>query len=588
MPDTGEDGGSAPAGSQGPAGSAGVRRLWAAPLWAHAVVLAGVLVLAVWAGRPGVAYTSDEGAALLQARVLDATGGWSYTYPLAAIDPEDRARPFVRGDLGTEALAPYAKHPLYPLVLLGAGRLAGTTGMALTSVLGAVAAAVAAALLARRFTPVLDRVALWTCGVASPLFFDAGLILAHTLAAAAAGLAALGAVRVLERDRPGLSPAPLVGMAVAVAVAVLLRSEGVFVGPALALGAVAAGWRRAVTEARVAAVAGTALAATAVAAMADRLALWAIVGEPLPTVVDPPPSSWPAGRIQGIVATWFDPSYGDDRAVALTLVLATVLVGVAAAAVRLRPDARTLITGAAVVAAAAYLLRLLLHPAGAVPGLAVAFPVAWAGLWLAGRELLDRPAARAITVAAAAVVVAVALTQYPRGGGIEWGGRYFAIALPLAVPPLLEALRRAAERLDGRTRRVTLVAAVVSSLALAGLAVRAQREVHGQTRDVLEAMRRAGEQAGDAPGLGRPVVVSWNRLLPQIAYRDFDAYDWVVPDRQHLAVSLERLAALGVERVVFVTPDATRDLAELAGWAEVGRPPGPAPLEVVVLERRSR
>jgi len=563
------------------------RRMWSAPLWTHAVVLAGVLILAVWAGRPGVAYTSDEGAALLQARLLDDTGGWAYAYPLASIDPEDRARPFVRGDAGTKALAPYAKHPFYPLVLLVADRAAGTTGMVLTSVAGTLVAAVASALLARRFAPVLDRVALWTCGVASPLLFDAGLILAHTLAAAAAGLAALAAARVLERDRPGITPGALAGLGSAVAVAVALRSEGMFVGPALAVGALAACWARPVGLRRAAAVAATAAGATLVAAVADRAAFRTIVGEPLVTVVDPTPSSWLAGRVQGIVATWFDPSYGDDPAIAVTLVLATVLVAAAAIVVRLRPGATVVVTGALVVATAAYLVRLALDPAGAIPGLAVAFPVAWAGVWLVHRHLLDGPVPRLVSVAAALVVAGVALTQYPRGGGVEWGGRYFAIALPLAVPPLLAALRAAGERLDRRAARAALAALVTSSLLVAGSAVRAQRQVHTDTRAVLDAMRAAAAVAGDAPGLGRPVVVSWNRLLPQIAYRDFDDYDWVVPEREHLVVSLERLAALGVTRVVLVTPDSTRDLPELAGWVAIDRPPLVAPLEVVVLERRT-
>lgn len=561
------------------------RRGWSLPLWVHTAALALVLLAALALSRPGVAFTSDEGAAILQARVLEDTGGWTYEDPLAEIDPEGEARPFLRGDLGTEGLAPYARHPLYPLVLAGADRAAGGTGMALTSVAGTLVASVAAALLGRRFGPSLDRWALWTCGLASPLFFDAYLVLGHTIAAAAAGLAVLAAVHALERDRGRGALRALVGLAVAVAVATAVRSEGAFVGPAVAVGTAAAWWRRAVPRSTALVVGVVALGATAVVALAERVALTAIVGDRLPTEADAAPASWLGGRLEGVVATWFDPSYGDDAAIVLVLTLGAVLVAFTALLARLAPGARTLLVVGSVAVVAAYAVRLALDP-GAVPGLWIAFPVGWAAVWLLGRHLLATPSTRLVSVAAAAVVALVLLTQYARGGGLEWGGRYFAVALPLVVPPLVASMAEAGARLDDRTRRVLLGSAVVVSLLVAATALRTVRHVHDQTDAVLDSVASLAPSADRPAGLDRPVVVAWNRLLPQIAWRDFDDYAWVVPSRDLIPEYLDRLAGLGVDRVVLVTPDSTRDLPELPVWTVVGRaPPGQAQ-EVLLLQRR--
>ena len=52
-------------------------------LWLHALLLAVVISVFVAVGRPGVAFFSDEGAAVLQAQILADTGGWQYLPPLA-------------------------------------------------------------------------------------------------------------------------------------------------------------------------------------------------------------------------------------------------------------------------------------------------------------------------------------------------------------------------------------------------------------------------------------------------------------------------------------------------------------------------
>ncbi len=103
-------------------------RLWEASLWAHAVGLLIALLALLWATNPSMAYTSDEGAAILQARHLEVEGRWIVDPVLPEVDPEQRAQPVPNASQGPEGRAYFAKRPLYPLVLLAAGRVFGDVG----------------------------------------------------------------------------------------------------------------------------------------------------------------------------------------------------------------------------------------------------------------------------------------------------------------------------------------------------------------------------------------------------------------------------------------------------------------------------
>ena len=88
-----------------------------------------------------------------------------------------------------------------------------------------------------------------------------------------------------------------------------------------------------------------------------------------------------------------------------------------------------------------------------VPGLLVAAPVLAAGLVALRRSCL-RPLGAGLAFTTFAVfALLVAATQYARGGSGEWGGRYFALGLPVLVPVALLALAEAGARLDAVTRR---------------------------------------------------------------------------------------------------------------------------------------
>jgi len=249
-----------------------VARVWRAPLWAHAVALAVVLIALMPIVGTSTSLSADEGAAIVQARSLADGNGWVLAHPFPAVDPSGAWYPL---DLATRARGGYialAKHPLYPAVLSIADRLGGINGMVLLSVAGAVLAAFVAALLTRRWLPGWERVALWTVGIGSPLLFDAQLVIAHTMGAALLGAATLAVIVGVSAKRWW----PLAGAFVAMLAAAMLRSESLLWAGAFAVAAAGMAWRR---RSRWWAAGGVCVAAGAVAGWAvDHVWARAIVG----------------------------------------------------------------------------------------------------------------------------------------------------------------------------------------------------------------------------------------------------------------------------------------------------------------------
>jgi hypothetical protein len=121
------------------------------------------------------------------------------------------------------------------------------------------------------------------------------------------------------------------------------------------------------------------------------------------------------------------------------------------------------------------------------------------------------------------------------------------------------------------------------SVVMAVLALQSIRYTHVLTARLLDGIQGEAEIAGSSGGLDRPVVISSNRLLPQLASRDFERYEWVVPDPVNLGRYSDRLVEAGVRRAVLVSNDPAADLSAMPGWQIVSRAIGP-PEEVVVIE----
>lgn len=549
-----------------PPGAHQLRRAWALPLWAHASALAVVLVALLPLLGPG-SLSADEGAAMAQARHLARGEGWIVDHPFPQVDPDGRAYPLELSERGTRGNAPFAKHPLYALLLAGADRVGGATAMVLLSIAGTVAAAALAAAIGGHLDPILRRPSLWVAGLATPLFFDGYVVIAHTLGAAFAAGAVVLTLRLLEAQGRGRGWQPAVtvaGIAACVAMGVLLRTEALFWGIALGLvlGAVALRRRSALL------VVGA--AASLVGAYGARLGEHAwitrIVGDPVAATGDAP--SAVAGSLGGRLATWqltwLAPGYGRSAGAALALVVMLGAVVITAVAVRRMPDDRRVILVLAATAAVAAVAAVVIAPSNLVPGLLVTSPVLAAGLVALRPSPLRGTGARVVLATSVLFAAAVAATQYIGGGSVEWGGRYFALGVPALVPVAVLALAGAGQRLDQVTRRGVVAALVVCALAMGVMATGSLGAIHRRTERLTAAADRAGRQV--APG-GRPVMVSTTSSVPRLAWATFDRQRWLIARPDELAALVDRLRVAGIADIVLVSRDLARDRDALAAAA---------------------
>jgi hypothetical protein len=512
------------------------------PLWLHALVLAGVLLVVVPFVGVTANLSADEGPAVVQAESLADGEGWTIAHPFPEVDPAGAAYPFEKSVEGADGFAPFGKHPAYPLLL--AAQPFGVTGMVLLSAAGTVVAAALAALLARRMDPALDRWTLWLVGLGSPLLFDSQLVIAHTLGAAAVAGAVLLLVVADERRAPAiaaLAAAPLV-------LAGVLRTEAALFGLALAL-VLGLVWLRRRTAPTAVGAAAAGIASLAALRLDVWLAARVVDGTESAPTAGAAEAGFLAGRIQGAVVTWLLPGYELGLAQLLSM-LALVAVVMAAVVARQGAAAGRRVVMWTAIAAGLAVARLAFEP-GLVPGLLVAFPLVAAGA-ISWRR--DEPLPSAAVVCGGTAVVfslAVLATQYATGGSGEWGGRYFALGVPVATPVLLLLLHRAGERLDAASRRGVLVAGSVLVLATGLLAVLSIRHVHERSDEVVGAVVALAEQTDPGDG-GAPVVVATEPALPRLAWAQRDDARFLLVEPDRLDVLADRLEDVGIQSFVVV------------------------------------
>lgn len=535
-------------------------------LWPHVVALGVVLAALVpLLVRDGLV-SADEGAVLSQLEVRETFGGWGMPNPLPSVDPDARWFGISGSDLAGDRAYPYAKHAAYPWAVQPLFDLGGARLVVAASALGTLLTSALAALLARRVRRDLDVPTLWVVGVVSPLFFDSFWATAHSIGAAFATGAVLVAVHAAGRRQVRWLPL----LAIAVAGAALFRSEGMLFGIALGGGClVVAAFERA----------PVALAAAGVSGGVASLAWWAdsrIYTEIVGTARSPfrissgPEQSWLAGRWDGIWASLLRPQLQAPTA-AGTIFLGIALVGALAALfVRFRPGERTLIRGLSVVAGAAALAAPAFRVAP-VPGLLVAFPLAPVGILLAGRTAVATTAAKIAAATGVLFAGAVVATQYPVGGSMEWGGRFFHLALPAAVPVLLLSLDAVRSTLDPTTRRVAGGALAAVTVVLLAFSVGSVVRLRHESGDLVRALTTLSATTSSAADPAGPVVVTNFAPLGRFAWADAVHARYLgVAASADLDTVAARLGGDGVDEFVFAAPfRQERDRARLRGYEPV-------------------
>jgi len=525
------------------------------PLLGHMCLLVALLALVAPFMQLDETYTSDEGAYALQ--VLDLRDGhWDHRYTARTVDPAGRWFPLANSTATGDRYFAYVQHPAYPVLLLASTRLVGlVAGLHLLALLGAVALAVAAWMLAAEVDEgTWARQAAFWLAASGPVALHAYIQWAHALSAAVAGFTLLAAIRLLRRVRP----LPLAELTAGAAAGVLLRSEGLLFAFALAGGLLLVGFRGRPLLHRVGIPALCAGMAVAVAG-AEMRWIRSIIGQSAgfrgardtvgaPGVDAPAPgigsADWTRGRVEGAFHTLFSGGYEGVRSFLVLVALA--LLGYAAWAYRRRRHGweRDLAFGL-VASSAAYVAFAVTGPPEAMTGLLAAWPLALLGL--ASLQHLTSGAARLMLAVTVLLLGAVLATQYRIGGGLEWGGRFLApVYAPLAVLASV-GLRRLVAALppspDGRRRAVlgALVPLVAVPLMTGLVLLRTTRSDVGRVLDELTTGRHQ-------------LVLTDSVALPRAAWRTYGELDWMLVPAADLGEATAQLRAGGFRRVTVLAP----------------------------------
>lgn len=519
----------------------------------HVAALAVVLIALLPLMGPRSAMTSDEGAYALQVKALEA-GSWRYDYRAADLDPASDHVPISNINGRGRDFFPYIQHPAYPRLVQAAVAVLGeTVGLHLWSLLGTIGVALAAWLLAGEVDPRLRPAAFWLAA-AGPALANGYALWAHTLSAAVAGLALVGAIRIA---RHGANGARLLATGAGLAAGVLLRSEGVLFAAVVVLVLAVTTRRPRLLLLGV---------APAAALLAERAWIRHIAGGAYDNLrARGASSSYFHGRI---AAVWHDLF----QAPGLGVVALFILVGFGVKALR-RWDRSSpqAIAIACAVAGALAVTQFIRQPSDLVSGLFAACPVLLLGLVFA-------PPVRLLTATAALFAVAVVATEYPGGGGAEWGGRFF---FPLLAPLAVLAVHGLDRRLRASGELVTVEPAAarptVTSSLMAPAALAALVAVGAMTSLLTTAHVRHEHAADMAAVLRHPaeVVVTTVPALPNVAWSVDGDVTWMAATHKALPGLLETLRAKGIGTVTVVTDDWTgRDA--LAAYPDVQQSREPA------------
>lgn len=471
-------------------------------LWLNAAALAAVLLMLLVVMRPSSISAVDEGLYLAQADAL-TDGSWSIPRQTADVDPEGILDPLHPEAILGDRAVPYARHATYPLLLTPFYWLGSYTGTLVLSVLGTWGAAVTAAFIARRIRPQYGLWTLWLVGVGSPLLFDAYLTMAHSLIAAAAGVAFLGITRAAD-DRRWIALSYGIP---ALVLTVLLRSEGVVfgIGLGVAIGVMALGLPRSkrLDPPAIALAVGVGIISAATYFLDTRLdqVITGVDGYGINAVRIATGSS--ADPLAGSWASLFRPFSGTWVEAGISVPLGAMAVILAALSLRLAPT-RTLLPLGFCLGAAAAGIGIMINQPGLVTGLFAAFPVLVAGLIWLHRSDMSQPLVPRALITSGIAAAATISTIHAVGGATEWGGRFFHILLPALVPLAVLGIDNARHKLTHREAIVAGVCIAAFTLTMSVSALRWQADFR---QNWVRLTTRTVEYATAVDREQRPLVV---------------------------------------------------------------------------------
>lgn len=554
-----------------------VRRVGASNLnvWVAAVALSAVFGVGLLVVGAHDVLSADEGAAMVQAESIASSDSWIVPHPVPEVDPDMQWYPLENSTWGTDGAAPFAKHPVYAYVVALSFAGFGSAGPFVVSMVSAVLAAVAAALLLTERREHRVWVVLSTV-LATPLFFNGLFVAAHAMSALMCVLLVGSVVRAPRR--------PIFGVVALASALVLcqLRTEGAILVLAVGLvGAMVSLQRRTWWQSLV--LPGAALVVVASSVLRSALQR-AVIGEaqpsPVPSIVES--SGFLTDRWNGFVTTVLQPDIVGGHPLAILGVMGMVSGSalIVLASRKEVPDNGKAVFGA-LLATIGLALRLYDRPVGLVPGLVPAAP--WVVAAIASVRTPFGFTRQWFAPAVAALSCAgILATQYGRGGTAEWGWRYAALVFPLTVPLFVDGASTAWARL-GRTNvaPIVLACALISVVGIVGMQVATIRQAH----DVTSAFKSTLGDSAATNGLVRPVVLADSGVVARLVGQDFADYRFLLVPTDELAQAVIRLGEAGESRVLLITTEIPAQV--LAYVVETEAVQGVPPWTVAVIDTQS-
>lgn len=504
------------------------------PPWTFHLLWVGLLlIIATTLVRSDAYVYIDEAAVYAQVDVVD-DGSWTVPRPLGAADDRQQWSPMNNSTVVGDRFAPFPNHPLHVLLASAAHDLGGRVGVRALSTFGVLAAAASAGLIASVVGRREAIAAVAITALASPLLFDAQLVVAHALAAPLAG-----ALAYLAFVRPEASfLVRALGSAALAATGSLLRSEFVLFALAVAVVTIASAPERRRGSSLVVSL-GAVIGAVG-AYLLEPVWIGELVGQGIdPKVISSGSRGGATGRAESVLTVLVD----TGSAGAVPLVLAVVLSAVAVAIARWRPTAMP-VAAVAAAAASAMAVAKLFAPA-VVPGIVWAFPMLTVGLLIVRRAQLVGLASQAL-LACGLFAVAVLILQYRDAGGFEWGWRYVHIAVPVLVAALAAPVVSFLDSARTLEQRIVVAGVAAVALLVPVSGVLQQRRHVDATAELLSSVDAAMERT-DAE-----LIVSTEPLFGRYVWQQSVAGRVATTDRQDSSGLLAAAEEGGFDRVLLV------------------------------------
>jgi hypothetical protein len=538
-------------------------------------LLPGVLLLAIYLNlslltSPRGFLGTDTGGKVATLRAMDRcgcldpdVGYWAERWDRdGSLHPLYYARP-----MGTEAQRKWVDVTTLPMLAaaLPLWELGGYRAALLLPMAGAVAAALAAAAVARRAALDAGPRAYAVAGLASPLAVYALDLWEHAIGAGLVGWAVVLLYDLVDERtaRPWRAPAA----ALLFGLAATMRTEALVYGAVAAVvAATVLLWRRAANARRVAVLGAIALPSVVAPLVANEALERAVVGAGMRASRAASAASVagdaPAGR--GVEALQTTVAAGGGAAgvvLGAAIVLALALAWRRGRSRAGKSDARFALAAVA-AAAALFAVRAVSGGLGFVPGMAVAWTLAAGALVTTSLPApLERAIRRRSTVPVAIALAAiplVLLAQYRGGAAPQWGGRYLLPSGLLLTAAAVAQLRTLAKPV---ATAMTALAVGVTAFGVAWLAVRS----HDVARTIAAIERRP-----------EPVVVSTVAHLAREGGASYGDKRWLTAlGRAELREAASVVEAAGEERLLLVEYAALAGAMgsdTLPGFRPAGRP----------------